>query len=89
MKIGFMSLGMMGRGMAANLQGAGHDLVVNDVNRAAAEPFVAKGAVWAETPKAVAEAAGLVFTSLPTPRDVLAVCNGPDGLAAGFKPGVA
>ena len=45
MRVGFIGLGMMGKGMAANLQKAGHDLVVHDLSRAAAEPFLAKGAV--------------------------------------------
>ena len=44
MRVGFIGLGMMGKGMAANLQKAGHQLVVYDLNRAAAEPFLAKGA---------------------------------------------
>ena len=37
MKAGFIGLGTMGQHMAANLQAAGHDLVVHDVRRAAAE----------------------------------------------------
>ena len=45
MKVGFIGLGMMGKGMAANLQKAGHRLVVYDIRRAAAEPYLAKGAV--------------------------------------------
>ena len=89
MKIGFIGLGMMGRGMAANLQKAGHELVVNDLSQKAAAAFLDKGAVWAATPKALASQVGLVFTSLPTPADVETVCNGPEGLAAGFRPGTA
>ena len=50
MRVGFIGLGMMGKGMAANLQKAGHQLVVHDLNRAAAEPFLAKGAIWANSP---------------------------------------
>src|SRR5438876_184111 len=53
MKIGFIGLGMMGSGMAANLQKAGHELVVHDLRRAAAEPCLAAGAVWADTPRYV------------------------------------
>jgi 3-hydroxyisobutyrate dehydrogenase len=86
MKIGFIGLGMMGRGMAANLQQAGHELVVHDLRRAAAEPFLAKGAVWADSPKALAEQVDLVFTSLPVPADVEAVALGPGGLVEGLKP---
>ena len=55
MRVGFIGLGMMGKGMAANLQKAGHELVVHDLSRAAAEPFLAKGAVWANSPKQVGE----------------------------------
>ena len=55
MRVGFIGLGMMGKGMAANLQKAGHELVVHDLSRAAAEPFLAKGAIWADSPKQVAE----------------------------------
>jgi 3-hydroxyisobutyrate dehydrogenase len=89
MKIGFIGLGMMGRGMAANLQKAGYALVVHDLTRQAASHHLANGAMWAETPRAVAEACDLVFTSLPTPADVEEVGLGAQGLAAGFRKGAA
>jgi 3-hydroxyisobutyrate dehydrogenase len=89
MKVGFIGLGMMGKGMAANLQKAGHQLTVHDLNRAAAEPFLAKGAVWANSPRQVAEASEVVFTSLPVPADVEAVALGPNGLIEGMKPDTA
>ena len=57
MKIGFIGLGMMGAGMASNLQKAGHELVVHDLSRQAASRHLANGATWAESPRAVAEAA--------------------------------
>ena len=40
MKIGFIGLGMMGSGMAANLQKGGHELVVHDLRRAASPPML-------------------------------------------------
>ena len=89
MKIGFIGLGMMGRGMAANLQKAGYALVVNDLMRQAASHHLENGATWVETPRAVAEACDLVFTSLPTPADVEEVGLGAQGLAAGFRAGAA
>src|SRR5256885_13640617 len=89
MKIGFIGLGMMGSGMAANLQKAGHDLVVHDLRRVAAEPYVAAGAVWADSPRAVAEAAEVVFTSLPGPPEVEAVALGDNGLLSGMSRGKA
>jgi 3-hydroxyisobutyrate dehydrogenase-like beta-hydroxyacid dehydrogenase len=89
MQVGFIGLGTMGASMAANLQKAGHKLVVNDVRRAAAERHLAAGAIWAETPKAVAEAAPVIFTSLPGPPELEAVTLGPNGLLAGMSKGSA
>jgi len=87
MKIGFIGLGQMGRGMAANLQKSGHELVVNEMSRQAASHHLANGAAWAETPRELAEQCDLVFTSLPTPADVEAVGLGGQGLASGFRKG--
>jgi 3-hydroxyisobutyrate dehydrogenase len=89
MKIGFIGLGTMGGHMAANLQRAGHKLVVHDVNRAAAESHLAAGAEWADTPRAVAERSDVVFTSLPGPAEVEAVVFGKDGLLEGVRQGLA
>src|SRR5246127_2418004 len=89
MRIGFIGLGMMGKGMAANLQKAGHELVVFDLSRAAAEPFLAKGATWANSPKQVGEQTEVVFTSLPVPADVEQVALGPSGLIEGMRPDTA
>jgi 3-hydroxyisobutyrate dehydrogenase len=89
MQIGFIGLGTMGASMASNLQRAGHALVVNDVRAEAAEPHLAAGATFAATPRAVAEASAVVFTSLPGPPEVEAVAVGPAGLLEGFKPGAA
>jgi 3-hydroxyisobutyrate dehydrogenase len=89
MRVGFIGLGMMGKGMAANLQKAGHELVVYDLSRAAAEPFLAKGAAWANSPKQVGEQTEVVFTSLPVPADVEQVALGPNGLIEGMRPDTA
>jgi 3-hydroxyisobutyrate dehydrogenase len=89
MRIGFIGLGTMGASMAANLQKAGYRLVVHDVRRPCADPHVARGAVWADTPHAVAEAAEVVLTSLPGPPEVEAVALGDNGLLAGVRSGAA
>ena len=44
MRVGFIGLGMMGKGMAANLQKAGHQLVVHDLSRAADKRGAVAGA---------------------------------------------
>ena len=89
MQVGFIGLGTMGASMAANLQKSGHKLVVHDVRRAAAEKHLAAGAVWADSPRAVAEQVDVVFTSLPGPPEVEAVALGPNGILEGLKPGGA
>jgi 3-hydroxyisobutyrate dehydrogenase-like beta-hydroxyacid dehydrogenase len=89
MKVGFIGLGTMGNGMASNLQKAGYELVVHDIRRAAAEKYLAAGAVWADTPKALAEQCEVIFTSLPGPPEVEEVALGANGLLAGMKDGSA
>ncbi len=79
----------MGASMAANLQKADHSLIVYDLRREAAEAHVAAGAAWADTPREVAAAAEVVFTSLPGPPEVEAAALGPDGLLAGMEAGKA
>src|ERR1700686_5526973 len=87
--VGFVGLGTMGGRMATNLQKAGYRLIVNDLHRQAASHHLNAGAVWAETPRAVAAQADVIFSALPEPPDVEAVALGPDGLIAGMKPGAA
>jgi len=89
MQVGFIGLGIMGGKMAANLQKAGYRLVVHDARREAAEPHLTAGAVWADTPRQVAEAAEIVFTSLPGPPEVEAVALGEGGILSGMRPGGA
>ncbi|HUK58047.1 MAG TPA: NAD(P)-dependent oxidoreductase [Stellaceae bacterium] len=89
MQVGFIGVGTMGASMAANLQKAGHWLIVNDMRRAAAEPHLAAGAQWADTPARAAAEAEVVFTSLPGPPEVEAVALGPGGLLEAMRPGTA
>ena len=88
MKVGFIGLGLMGSGISANLRKAGHAMVVHDARRAAtADTIVAAGAEWAASPREVAEATEIVFTSLPGPPEFEAVVTGKDGLIAGMQRG--
>jgi 3-hydroxyisobutyrate dehydrogenase-like beta-hydroxyacid dehydrogenase len=88
-KVGFIGLGTMGASMASNLQAAGHELHVNDLRREAAAPHLARGAVWKDTPRQVADGVDVVFTSLPGPPEVEAVALGADGLIHGMRTGAA
>src|ERR1700682_4255693 len=87
MRIGFIGLGMMGSHMVANLQKAGHELVVYDVRRAAGEPALGRGARWAETAADAARQSELVMTSLPGPKELEQVVLGDNGIIHGAQPG--
>ena len=87
--VGFIGLGIMGAAMASNLQKAGYRLVVNDVKRDAIEPHVKAGAIWADTPRAVAEQSEVIISCLPGLPQIEAVALGPDGVLAGIRRGHA
>src|SRR6204780_3810600 len=85
----FVGPGTMGGRMAANLQKGGYKLIVHDLHRQATSHHLNAGAIWADTPRALASQADVIFTSLPEPPDVEAVALGADGLLAGMKRGAA
>jgi len=85
-KVGFIGLGAMGSGIALNLLKCGCSLVVNDINRNTAGPHLEAGAVWADSPREVAEASEVIFTSLPGPREVEDVALGKQGILEGVSP---
>src|SRR5581483_6211072 len=87
MKIGFAGLGAMGGPMAGHLIDAGHTLHVLTRRRESAAAAIAKGAIWAETPKNLAANSDIVFTVLPGPPEIEAIMAGDNGLRAGFKTG--
>ena len=90
MQAGFIGLGTMGASMAANLQkglkARGDTLVVHDIRREAAARHVKDGAIWVNSPQALAEQSEVIFTSLPGPPEFEAVAA---GLLAGIKKGTA
>ncbi len=81
--IGFIGLGRMGAAMAGRLLDAGHTLSVFDVSEPALKPFLDRGATRAATPKAVADAAKLVFASLPSPAILQDTALGANGVIHG------
>ena len=83
--IGFIGLGRMGGAMAGRLLDAGHTLTLFDVSDQALKPLLDRGAVRARTPKDLADAAELVFASLPSPAIVQDTAIGPEGVIHGSK----
>ncbi len=86
-RIGWIGLGVMGASMCGHLLRAGYATTVYNRTRSKAEPLLAAGAHWADSPRTVAAAADLVFTMVGHPADVRQVTLGPDGVLAGSKPG--
>jgi 3-hydroxyisobutyrate dehydrogenase len=86
-KLGWIGLGVMGRSMCAHLLGAGHAVTVYTRTPARADEVIAAGAVWADSPRAVAEASDVVFTMVGFPRDVREVALGEGGVLAGLRAG--
>lgn len=82
---GFVGVGRMGSRMTQRLIDAGHQVMVYDVAEGAVEALVAKGARKAQTARAVADQADVVFISLPNPEIVLGVALGTDGLIEGKR----
>ena len=87
MKVGFIGLGTMGASMAYNCLQGGNEMVVHDIRRESATQHLEAGAVWADSPREVAEASEIVFTSLPGPVEVGAVGMGEDGILEGMSEG--
>jgi 3-hydroxyisobutyrate dehydrogenase/glyoxylate/succinic semialdehyde reductase len=87
MKVGFIGLGIMGSRMAANLQKHGHSLFVFNRTRAKAEPLLAQGAKWADSPAALAPQVEIIFTMLAYPDAVEEAALGKDGFLSHLESG--
>ena len=83
--IGWIGTGVMGVSMAKHLMTAGHPLVIHTRTRARAEPLLAAGAQWAESPLAVAEQAEIVCSMVGYPEDVEVTHLGPQGTLCAAK----
>lgn len=87
MKVGFIGLGNVGSKLSNSLLRNGFEVVVRDLDRAAAQPLLDGGAGWADTNRELAEACDLVITCLPSPAVVRSVMEGPDGVLEGLGKG--
>jgi 3-hydroxyisobutyrate dehydrogenase len=86
-RIGWIGTGVMGASMCGHLMAAGFPATVFNRTRAKAQDLLDRGARWADSPKAVAQASDVVFTMVGHPHDVRSVVLDPDGALAGSKRG--
>ena len=87
MHLGWIGTGIMGRSMCGHLLSAGHGVTVFSRTRQKAEDLLARGATWASTPSAVAQASDIVFTMVGFPKDVRDVYFGHGGILSGVRKG--
>lgn len=85
--IGFIGLGAMGGGMAANLQKAGYKLVVLDIDNSRMEPLATNGAITAKTPAEIGAQTDRTITMVETTAQTEEILLGKDGLASTATPG--
>lgn len=85
--VGFIGLGVMGQSMAGHLLDAGYRLRVYSRTPQKADALLACGAQWGDSPAAVAQACGVVFTIVGFPQDVADVYLGEHGLIENLRPG--
>ena len=87
MQLGFVGLGAMGELIVPRLTAAGHQVTGWNRTRGKAEPLIAQGMRWADTPKSVAEASEIVFSIVTDAKAVREIALGPQGIVAGLKRG--
>ena len=85
--LGFIGLGLMGSLFAGRLLDKGHTVTGYNRTRAKAQPLVDRGMKWADSPRAVCQAADVTLAMVTNSAALEAIVNGPDGLLAGLGPG--
>ncbi|NLE59914.1 MAG: NAD(P)-dependent oxidoreductase [Planctomycetes bacterium] len=86
-RIGWIGTGVMGVSMCGHVMDRAASITVHNRTQEKAKPLLDRGAVWADTPRQVAEASDVVFTMVGFPRDVREVYMGKDGVLEGARPG--
>jgi len=86
-RIGFIGLGIMGQGMAANLIRAGFDLTIWNRTVTRMQELVAQGAHAGASPADVAARSDIIVTCVSDTPHVQAVILGEQGVIHGARPG--
>jgi len=88
-RIGFIGVGLMGHGMAANLLTKGYPVMaMAHRNRARIDDLIAKGATEGENPAAIAAASDIVILCVTGAPQVETVAFGKSGLVEGAGEGL-
>ena len=85
--LGFVGLGVMGSRMVQRLLAAGHTVTGYNRTKSKAQWLLDAGMKWADTPRAVAQAAEITITMVTNTQALQAVTSGADGILAGLTAG--
>ena len=85
--VGFIGLGNVGGKLAGSLIRNKFDVIVRDLDKDVAQPFLDAGARWVETSQEMAAASDVIITCLPSPAASAAVMEAEDGVLAGLSAG--
>jgi 3-hydroxyisobutyrate dehydrogenase len=86
-RIGWVGTGIMGAPMCGHLLDAGYQAIIYTRTKAKAEKLLDRGAVWADSPKEVAEQADVIFSIVGFPADVRQVYLEENSILDGAKAG--
>lgn len=87
-RVGWVGVGVMGASMCSHVLRAGYPVTVYTRTRSRAEPLLAGGAVWADSPWRVADHCDVVITMVGFPADVEEVYFGDSGLMSHVRSGM-
>jgi 3-hydroxyisobutyrate dehydrogenase-like beta-hydroxyacid dehydrogenase len=83
--LGFVGLGAMGGRVTKRLLDAGHKVTGYNRTKSKVQWLLDAGMRWGESPRAVAEAADIVFTMVTNTAALREVFHGPAGILAGLS----
>jgi 3-hydroxyisobutyrate dehydrogenase len=87
LRIGWIGAGIMGSSMVGHLLRAGHSVRLHTRTRGKAEPLLAMGATWAESPAEASAGAHVVCSNVGLPAEVEEVYFGANGVLPRLQPG--
>ncbi len=85
--VGWIGTGVMGASMVNRIMNEGYTCIIHNRSPQKAQALLDKGAIWANSPKEVAEKSSLIFTIVGFPQDVKEVYFGNDGILGVVKKG--
>ncbi|MCL4296905.1 MAG: NAD(P)-dependent oxidoreductase [Anaerolineae bacterium] len=85
--LGYVGLGVMGSRMVKRLLDAGHSVAGYNRTKEKAGWLIEAGMQWADSPRAVAEAADITFSMVTNTDAVKAITQGSNGILAGLGHG--